>query len=126
MRLNHLLNYHKRKMEEKNPKKKKGESFDDPLGKNNWATSNMVLMFLENSIKKLTKNPVYGGEDAEVPSEWKNALEKFKPTLMTYTVFKNLVWEIYIHRITNAPEINGHMNTSYLTLDEHLLIFMIL
>ena len=39
--------------------------------------------------------------------------------------FKSLIWEIYDHRINNAPEINGTINTSYMTLDEHLLIYLL-
>lgn len=36
-----------------------------------------------------------------------------------------MIWEIYDHRIQHAPEINGALNTSYMTLDEHLLVFML-
>jgi hypothetical protein len=36
-----------------------------------------------------------------------------------------VIWEIYDHRIQHAPEINGALNTSYMTLDEHLLVFML-
>jgi len=38
---------------------------------------------------------------------------------------KEFIWQIYDHRITHAPEINGTINTSYVTLNEHLLIFML-
>lgn len=44
---------------------------------------------------------------------------------MTWTNFKVLIWDIYNHRINHAPEINGAINTSHLSLDEHLVVFML-
>ena len=43
---------------------------------------------------------------------------------MKWQAVKDLIWEIYDHRILHAPEINGTINTSYMTLNEHLLVFM--
>ena len=39
--------------------------------------------------------------------------------------FKKIIFEIIDHRIEHAPEINGVVNTSYLSLDEHLLIYWV-
>jgi len=36
-----------------------------------------------------------------------------------------MIFEIYDHRILHSTEINGALNASYMTLDEHLLIFML-
>ena len=44
----------------------------------------------------------------------------------TWSSFKAVVYEIYEHRIQNAPEINGLINTTYLGLDEHLLCFFMM
>jgi hypothetical protein len=40
-------------------------------------------------------------------------------------MFKESIGEIYDHRIEHAPEINGAINTTYMTLDEHMLIFFV-
>ena len=40
-------------------------------------------------------------------------------------MFREEIWDIYIHRISNAPEINGAINNSYMTLDEHLVVYML-
>jgi len=37
--------------------------------------------------------------------------------------FKQLIFEIYDHRIEFAPEINGAINTTYMSLEEHLIVF---
>jgi hypothetical protein len=46
---------------------------------------------------------------------------KIKP----WVEFKTLLYDIYDHRIKHAWEINGAVNTSYLTLEEHLVLFFI-
>ena len=38
---------------------------------------------------------------------------------------KDIIFDIYDHRIRNAPEINGSCNTNYCALNEHLLIFYV-
>lgn len=43
---------------------------------------------------------------------------------MAWYKFKELVFDIYDHRILHAPELNGSVNTNYCALNEHLLIFM--
>ena len=44
----------------------------------------------------------------------------------TWSSFKAVVYDIYEHRIQNAPEINGVVNTTYLGLDEHLLCYFMM
>ena len=48
MRLNQLLNQHK-----------KARTEEGEVSKQNWCTSNLALMFLENSIKRYTDQPVW-------------------------------------------------------------------
>jgi len=52
-----------------------------------------------------------------------NIAEKYD--LLPWIVFKEVLFDIYNHRILNAPELNGAANTSYCPLNEHLLIFFI-
>ena len=40
--------------------------------------------------------------------------------------FSRLIYDICDHRIENSPEINGSINNSYISLDEHLLMFFCL
>ena len=51
--------------------------------------------------------------------------EVIKLKLMNWPDFKKIIFEILDHRIEHAPEINGVVNTSYLSLDEHLLIYWV-
>ena len=118
MRLNELLN------QPKNINKKQHDESQQQESKFIWATSNIVLMFLENSIKKFTRKPVFT-DDNPVPLTYRPAEDTFKIKLHSYHHFKNLIYEIYDHRILHATEINGALNASYMTLDEHLLIFML-
>lgn len=39
--------------------------------------------------------------------------------------FKQLIYDIYDHRIFHAPEINGGINTNYMNMDEHLICFFL-
>jgi hypothetical protein len=119
MRLNELLNIHKNK--------RKSDDADEEktllsLGKQTWTNSNLMLMFLENTIKKHSRKPNFNTD--RVPTSFDNVHEVFKPKLMKWQAVKDLIWEIYDHRILHAPEINGTINTSYMTLNEHLLVFM--
>jgi len=45
--------------------------------------------------------------------------------LIPWPDFKILLFDIYDHRIFHAPEINGAVNTTYMSLDEHLLVFFL-
>lgn len=123
MRLNQLISAHKRKKEEAEGKEKENTS------KTIWATSNITLMFLEPSIKKYTKAPVFTEqetvENSDIPSDWLPEKEKYRPTLMTWVGFKQMIWDIYVHRIQHAQEISGHVNHSYMAMDEHMIIFFL-
>lgn len=44
---------------------------------------------------------------------------------MPWLQVKDIIFDIYDHRIRNAPEINGSCNTNYCALNEHLLIFFV-
>ena len=71
MRLNELLNVHKTKNSQD------GARFF-------WVTSNFTLMFLENSIRKYTRKPVFNQENPNVPTGWEPAFEIFKPKLISW------------------------------------------
>lgn len=43
--------------------------------------------------------------------------------LLPWPEFKRIIFDIIEHRIEHAPEINGVVNTNYMSLDEHLIIF---
>jgi len=43
---------------------------------------------------------------------------------MNWPDFKKEIYEIYDHRVENSPEINGAINNTYITLDEHLVIYL--
>jgi hypothetical protein len=81
-------------------------------------------MFLENAIKKFTRKPIFT-VDNPIPLSFQPASETLKQKLLSFHQFKTLIFEIYDHRILHSTEINGALNNSYVTLDEHLLIFML-
>lgn len=43
--------------------------------------------------------------------------------LIPWSKFKVLLFNIYEHRIDNAPELNGGINTNYCSMIEHLIIY---
>lgn len=45
--------------------------------------------------------------------------------LMPWFQLKEILFDIYDHRIKNAPELNGSINTTYCSLAEHLPMFFI-
>lgn len=79
-------------------------------------------MFLENSINQLTKKPVW--QDDEIV-DWLPANELYKPKLIPWVQFKQLIFQIYDHRISNSEEIDGAINNTYMSFDEHLIIYML-
>lgn len=86
MRLNELLNVHKNR---------KQHDHEDGTFKERsrytWTTSNLFLMFLENTIKKHTQRPIFG-EDPNVPESFEPAIEEFKPKLIKWNSFKEIIW----------------------------------
>lgn len=81
-------------------------------------------MFLENTIRKHTSKPVFTA-DADVPSSWLPAQSPLKPNLIAWPQFKTMLFKIYDHRLEHAEEIDGSVNTSYMSFDEHLLVVML-
>jgi hypothetical protein len=45
--------------------------------------------------------------------------------LQPWPTFKKEIFDIIDHRIEHAYEINGVINTSYMSLDEHLVVHMV-
>ena len=72
------------------------------FGASSWSLPSHIVTFLENSIK---------------------VIDIMKLKLIPWPDFKKFIWEIIDHRIENSPEIGGVINTSYMSLDEHLLIY---
>lgn len=56
-------------------------------------------MFLENTIKKCTRKPVYSEDDEIVPVSYEPPIEVFRPKIINWNTFKTLIYEIYDHRI---------------------------
>lgn len=74
------------------------------FGPSTWSLPSHIIIFCENSIKKL---------------------DSTKLKLIPWPDFKKTIWDIIDHRIENSPEINGAINTTYMSLDEHLVIYTI-
>lgn len=72
-------------------------------------------MFLQGAIEKYTADP----------NDPHHKVEELKMKIISWPDFKSQIYAIYDHRIVNAPEINGAINTTYLTLDEHMLIYFV-
>ena len=53
------------------------------------------------------------------------AQEEIKLRLAVWGDFKNLLFEIYDHRLEHAPEISGAINSNYMSMEEHLIIFFV-
>jgi len=51
-------------------------------------------------------------------------ITNIKLKLQPWPEFKKLIQDILDHRIEQAPEINGAINTSYASLDEHLVCYI--
>ena len=117
MRLNQLINKHKKKKEGRVAK-------DLDAGKYIWTTPAMILLFLQNTIEKYTRSPNINEDNQSMASDKMSDIpEDIKIRLPSWLEFKNFITEIYDHRIYHSPEINGTVNTTYLTLEEHLIIF---
>ena len=44
--------------------------------------------------------------------------------MVNWENFKQLIFEILDHRIQNAEEIDGGINNTFMSFDEHLLIYL--
>jgi len=92
MRLNELLNHHR---------KQHGTRRNDS-SRFVWATSNLVLMFLEPSILKFTSEPIFTEQSKEVPEAFRPARETMKLKLIPWQTFKSQLHDILDHRIQHA------------------------
>ena len=72
-----------------------------------WALPSHLIVFLAKQIENID-----------------NTARKFM--LEPWPEFSRLIYDICDHRIENSPEINGSINNSYISLDEHLLMFFCL
>lgn len=52
-------------------------------------------------------------------------LDSMQLKLQQWPQFKKAIFDVIDHRIEFAAEINGAINTSYVTLDEHLVIYIV-
>ena len=52
-------------------------------------------------------------------------LDSLKVKLSPWPEFKKVIFDIIDHRIEYASEINGAVNTSYMSMDEHLLVYLV-
>ena len=68
-----------------------------------WTVPTNIIVFLSNSIKGLN--------------------EVKKMSLISWPEFKKIIFEIYEHRILFSAEIMGAINNTYLSLNEHLIIY---
>ena len=74
-----------------------------------WRVPYKIIAFIANRILEFEDDP--------------NIAEKYE--LIPWTIFKDILFDVYNHRIQYAPELNGAANTSYCSLSEHLLIFFV-
>ena len=80
------------------------EDNDSAFGKSTWSLPSHIIVFLKNSIEQM---------------------DHLKLKLVPWPEFKKVIFEIIDHRIEFAPEINGAINNTYMSMDEHLLIYMV-
>ena len=77
--------------------------------KEQWKIPYKIIAFIENRIMELEEN--------------RSIVQEFD--IMQWHGFKEVLFDIYDHRIRYAPELNGGANTTYCTLSEHIITFFI-
>ena len=117
MRLNLLLNRHRKKNKDADNKDL------DSIGKFAWTTPTMILIFLKNSINMFT--PAHEIINEAAQEDDMKPMESIKFKLQNWFEFKSLLYDIYDNRIEYAPEINGAINTNYMGMEEHLICYFI-
>ena len=50
-------------------------------------------------------------------------MEEMKIRLPAWQDFKQIIYEIYDHRIAHSAEISGSLNSTYLGMDEHMILY---
>ena len=71
-----------------------------------WGLPSNIITFLASAIENKTTQLKY-------------------LKLIPWPQFKKELFEIIDHRIEHAYEINGVINTSYMSLDEHLIVYIV-
>ena len=77
--------------------------------KEQWKIPYRVIAFLANRIQILEEDP--------------SIIENY--VLIEWDRFKEIMFDIYDHRIQNAPELNGGVNTSHCSMNEHFLMYFV-
>lgn len=75
------------------------------IGESRWSLPSHIICFIAPTIEKI-------GE--------------LRLKLMPWPDFKRILMDLIDFRIEHAPEIHGATNTSYMTLDECLIIYVAL
>jgi len=93
-------------------KRKMEEEKMDPASISNkemWKIPYKIIAFVQNRLFELEDN--------------KKIVQEYD--IMSWHAFKEILFNVYDHRIKYAAELNGGVNTSYCSLAEHILIFII-
>ena len=77
--------------------------------KEKWNIPFKILAFMESRILQFVNEPA----------------KKDKFEMMEWDFFKEVIFEIYDHRIKYAPELNGTVNTNYCVMNEHLILYFV-
>lgn len=120
LRLNILLATPVKKLKIKDKKANKNQEagldlFQD--GKYMWVTPQMILLFLHNTINDCA--PIGSDHSPHLLS----SKEEMKIRIPAWQDFKQIIYEIYDHRIAHSAEISGCLNNTYLGMDEHLILY---
>ena len=132
MRLNVLLMAPVKKLKAKTAGGLKTQGQQDILadGKQVWTTPAILLFFLQNTIELCTPAPSSPGDGTPQASmspgsPAQETHQELKLKIPAWQDFKQLIYEIYDHRIYHAPEINGMINTNFMGMEEHLICFFV-
>lgn len=94
------------------------------MGKFVWSTPSFLLIYLVNTIRAKSPKPLYG-ENPSKPIDFVPNTEDLNYKIQPWVKFKQLLFDIYDHRIEHAWEINGAINNTYVALEEHLVLFFL-
>lgn len=94
------------------------------MGKFVWSTPTFLLIYLVNTIEAKAPKPVYGANPNK-PVDFVPNTEDLNLKILQWVKFKQLLFDIYDHRIEHAWEINGAINNTYVALEEHLILFFL-
>jgi hypothetical protein len=87
------------------------ENNEDPTKqrREQWKIPFSIVAFVQNRIFELEDKPTI--------------LESYE--LMPWFQLKDILFDVYDHRVKHAPELNGSVNTAYCSLTEHLPMFFL-